>query len=159
MIQKRLNNEFQHLLMERQKNNDRLNEIGKEIYPYFTSSDLVGSLGELLFYKKLYRYFFDKIEVNRKRKNKCDFIALKNKNEYKIEVKSRYLVKGNPVLSHVIPDNFNFLVFIHFKENYELDYWCILSSDEVKKAKNKNNRLKICSDLKPVFENRKYSAL
>jgi hypothetical protein len=144
--------------MEQQKNNDKLNKIGKEIYPYFTSNDIVGSLGELLFYNKLYRYFFDKVEINRQRKNKCDFFTLKNNKGYKIEVKSRYLVKGNPVLSHTIANNFNFLVFIHFKENYELDYWCILSSDEVKKYAN-NNRLKICSDLKPVFENRKYSSL
>lgn len=46
-------------------------------------------------------------------------------------------MSGNPVLSHVISDNFNFLVFILFKESNKIQYWCILSKEQVKKIAKK----------------------
>lgn len=149
---------MKNYLIQQQKINNELNRLGKKLYDRFSANLLVGSLGELFFYTRLFKNFFEKIKINKERKNKCDFIGYKDKNIFKIEVKSRYLQNGNPVLSHVHHENFDYLVFIHFKENYKIHYWCILSSKQVK-AISKNGRLKICNELEPIFENKIFKQL
>jgi hypothetical protein len=146
----KIEEELKLLLEKKRKTDSEIADYFKREYAdkiRFSSKKFVGDLGEFYFYK-LASCFADLTQSKTSNSN-CDFFGVLapeyqtkfdlNKEQIKIEVKTRHAQSGNNHLRHINPEKFDLLAFVALADDFQCRHIGIIKSSDIKI--DKQNRI------------------
>ncbi len=139
----KIDEELKLLLEKKRKTDLAIANYFEQKYPNkirFSSKNFVGDLGEFYFYK-LASCFADLTQSKTSNSN-CDFFGVLapeyqtkfdlNKEQIKIEVKTRHAQSGNNHLFGVHPEKFDLLAFVALADDFQCRHIGIIKSSDIK---------------------------